>query len=163
MANVLQQQLLPAESAAQQLDRRTASNGLCYATLGTLPAAHTSAEAITRLVNTVPATLAASLQGTTYAFVPLALSGARLTGNNTIDAAFQTSDTTFVAASATPELVDKAICHRNAQVGDTETVFLSSRLHNDRFALAFEFCINVAHNFVDGNPPPPDFGAGVSA
>ena len=39
--------------------------------------------------------------------------------------------------------------HRNAAFGSTEAVFLSTRLVEDRFGLAFEFFINVGHNFVE--------------
>ncbi len=156
MPDLLQTDLLSAEAAAAQAEQRTADNGLHYATLGDLRAAHTTPAAIARLVGTVPARMAKVLEGSTYAFVPLALSGARLAGNSA-DAAFQTGDGTFVAPVSTPALVDKAICHRNATVHGAEYVFLSAELHSDRFALAFEFFINIAHDLVDVAGMPPGF------
>ena len=39
----------------------------------------------------------------------------------------------------------------------TEAVFLSTRLVEDRFGLAFEFFINVAHNFVEVASVPESF------
>jgi hypothetical protein len=55
----------------------------------------------------------------------------------------------LVATAYTPELGDQAICHRNVTHDGTEAVFISTRLLGDRFALAFEFFINVGHAFVD--------------
>jgi hypothetical protein len=43
--------------------------------------------------------------------------------------------------------------------GSTEAVFLSTRLVEDRFGLAFEFFINVAHNFVETAGVPESFSA----
>ena len=149
MADLLQTDLLSAEDAARQAEQRTGPNGIHYAALGTLQAPHTTSTAIARLIGTVPAAMAKVLDGSTYVFVPLALSGARLAGNNTVDAAYQTGDSTLVAPVATPALADKAICHRNATVHGAEYVFLSTELHSDRFALAFEFFINIAHDLVD--------------
>ena len=64
---------------------------------------------------------------------------------------------TLIAPSYTVELGDRAVCHRNASFGTTEAVFLSTRLVEDRFGLAFEFFINVAHNFVDAAGVPESF------
>ena len=53
------------------------------------------------------------------------------------------------------ELADLAICHRNVTLpaegsgAADEGVFISTRLLNDRFSLAFELFINVGHAFVD--------------
>lgn len=158
MPDLLQTDLLTAEDAARHAEKRTGPNGIHYASLGSLQAPHTTATAIARLVGTVPAAMAKALEGSTYVFVPLALSGARLAGNNTIDAAYQTGDTTLVAPVATPALADKAICHRNATVAGADYVFLSTELHSDRFALAFEFFINIAHDLVDVAGMPATFG-----
>ena len=149
MVDLLQTGLLSAEAAALQLRRQTAATGLHYATLGRLDAPHTSASEISRLAGTVPATIAHALAGSTYAFVPLALSGARLDGDDAADAAFQAGDRTLIAPIATAALTDKAVCHRNSTVAGAEYVFLSAELHSDRFALAFELFINVAHDLVD--------------
>lgn len=165
VTNVLESSLLSAQDAAEQLQRSTAANGLRYAFLGEgigskqAEPSHTAEEALLRLVNAVPAPLAAALQHTTYAFVPLALSGARLRGNDAADAAFQSNDPTMIALRATPELAECAICHRNAEVRGLDYVFLSALLHHDSFALAFEFFINIAHDLVDIAGMPAPFGA----
>ena len=77
-----------------------------------------------------------------YYFVPLAIA--------------DTGDI-MVAPAYTVELGDRAICHRNAVFGTTEAVFLSTRLVEDRFGMAFEFFINVAHNFVEAAGVPESF------
>ena len=47
------------------------------------------------------------------------------------------------------QLSDSAVCHRNQTLGDSQCVFISTRLMEDSFAIAFEFFINVGHNFVE--------------
>ncbi len=89
------------------------------------------------MVQAVPIAIAGALARKTYYFVPLALSDRR------------GSEATLVAPAYTPELGDQAICHRNVSYDGTEGVFISTRLLGDRFALAFEFFINVGHAFVD--------------
>ena len=164
VANLLESELLPVEAAVSQMQSRTAANGLRFAFLGDgvgsgkAGPAHTSEEALLRLVNVVPSSLAAILAQTTYAFVPLALSGARLCGSDAADAASQSNDSTLISLHATPDLVDRAICHRNAEVQGKDFVFLSALLHNDSFALAFEFFINIAHDLVDISSMPLSFG-----
>jgi len=63
-----------------------------------------------------------------------------------------------VAPSYTVELGDRAICHRNVKYGDAECIFISTQLMSDRFALAFEFAINVGHAFVEAVGVPAAFG-----
>lgn len=46
-------------------------------------------------------------------------------------------------------LSEHAICHRNLNIGDSQCVFISTRLMDDRFSVAFEFYINVGHAFVE--------------
>jgi hypothetical protein len=93
-------------------------------------------------VGAVPATLSGALEHRAYYFVPLAIAD---------------TDETMVAPGYTVDLGDRAICHRNAVFGSTEAVFLSTRLVEDRFGLAFEFFINVAHNFVEAAGVPESF------
>ena len=155
MTETLQTDLLTPEEAARQASAATAPNGVRYATLGRLEGPNTTAAEISRLVGAVPRTLAEGLSRFVYLFVPLAVSGARLDGNES--GPFAATDRTLIAPVYTAALADKAICHRNAAVGAEEYVFLSSRLHNDRFALAFEFFINVSHNFVDTIGAPAAF------
>ena len=156
MTETLQDGLLTPQSAADQALRATAPNGIRYATLGRLDAPNTVPAELARLVGTVPTMLADGLARFVYLFVPLAISGARLDGDES--GLFSEADRTLIAPAYSAALADKAICHRNAQVGSDEYVFLSSRLHSDTFALAFEFCINVAHNFVDTAGTPASFG-----
>jgi len=46
-------------------------------------------------------------------------------------------------------LSDNAVCHRNLNVGDAQCVFISTRLMDDKFSVAFEFYINVGHAVVE--------------
>ena len=63
----------------------------------------------------------------------------------------------MVAPDYTVDLGDRAICHRNVRFGGSECIFISTRLMQDRFALAFEFLINVGHHFVDVVGVPQSF------
>jgi hypothetical protein len=98
-----------------------------------------------RMVQAVPLPIAGALTRKTYYFVPLALSESR------------GSEATVVAPAYTAEIADQAICHRNVTLGETDGVFISTRLLGDRFALAFEFFINVGHAFVDAVGVPDAF------
>ncbi len=155
MPDTLQAVLLTPAEAAQQATATTAPNGVRYASLGKLDSTNSSPTELARLVGAVPKSLAAGLAQHVYLFVPLALSGARMDGAES--GPFGEADRTLIATQYDAALAEKAICHRNAQVGGTEYVFLSSRLQADGFALAFEFCINVAHNFVDSTGTPREF------
>jgi hypothetical protein len=118
-----------------------AANGIHYAAWGETRISEADLE---KLVGAVPATLSEALKSRAYYFVPLAIAD---TGE------------VMVAPSYTVDLGDRAICHRNATFGATEAVFLSTRLVEDRFGLAFEFFINVAHNFVEAAGVPESFSA----
>ena len=113
---------------------RHAANGIRYAAFGDNNLGGNDLE---RMVQAVPIAIAGALTRKTYYFVPLALSDRR------------GGEATLVAPAYTPELGDQAICHRNVTHDGTEGVFISTRLLGDRFALAFEFFINVGHAFVD--------------
>jgi hypothetical protein len=141
MASSAQIELWHAEKVATQSEVGVAPNGIHYASWGETRVTDVDLE---RLVSAVPATLAPALNHRAYYFVPLAISD---TGE------------TMIAPSYTVELGDRAVCHRNATFGVTEAVFLSTRLVEDRFGLAFEFFINVAHNFVEGGGVPESFSA----
>jgi hypothetical protein len=141
MASTAQTELWPAEKVAAQVTLLKAANGIRYVSWGETHLADADLE---RLVAAVPATLSAALARHAYFFVPLALG--------------DTGETT-VAPGYTIELGDRAVCHRNATCGDTEAVFLSTRLVEDRFGLSFEFFINIAHNFVDATGVPESFSS----
>ena len=124
---------------AAQTTVAQAPNGIHYAMWGETRVSDADLE---RLVSAVPATLSAALDHRAYYFVPLAIAD---------------TDDTMVAPGYSVDLGDRAICHRNAVFGSTEAVFLSTRLVEDRFGLAFEFFINVAHNFVEAAGVPESF------
>src|SRR5580692_5316324 len=46
-------------------------------------------------------------------------------------------------------LTVNAVCHRNLELGDSQCVFISTRLMDDKFSVAFEFYINVGHAVVE--------------
>jgi len=139
MASSAQIELWPAEKVATQVAVAEAPNGIHYAMWGETRISDADLE---RLVTAVPADFAAALQNRAYYFVPLAIAD---------------TDDIMVAPGYTVDLGDRAICHRNAAFGSTQAVFLSTRLVEDRFGLAFEFFINVAHNFVEAAGVPESF------
>src|ERR1035438_2406437 len=141
MTSTAQIELWHAEKVATQVTVLQAGNGIHYAAWGETRISETDIE---RLVSAVPAALSAALEHRAYYFVPLAIA--------------DTGDI-MIAPSYTVDLGDRAICHRNAVFGSTEAVFLSTRLVEDRFGLAFEFFINVAHNFVEAAGVPESFSS----
>jgi len=66
-------------------------------------------------------------------------------------------DQTLIADRYDVLLSDRAVCHRNLTLGDAQCVFISTRLMDDRFSVAFEFYINVAHAFADQTGFSQDF------
>jgi hypothetical protein len=142
MAEGVQNGLLRAVQVARETTVHRAPNGIAFAVFGDNSLAEPDLE---RIVQAVPSAIAASLARKAYYFVPLALSEGRA------------GDSTMVASAYTTELGDQAICHRNVTLDDAEGVFISTRLLGDRFALAFEFFINVGHAFVDVAGVPESF------
>lgn len=139
--------LVRATDAARAASMRKAKNGISYASLGQTEVAPADLE---RMVEAVPAQVASALEGKSFFFVPLALAEGR--GHR------GATDETMVAPVYTVELGDEAICHRNVALGaGHEGVFISARLLNDRFALCFEFFINVAHAFAERAGVPGQF------
>jgi hypothetical protein len=141
MNSTAQIELWPAEKVAEQAALIEAPNGIHFAAWGETRISEPDLE---RLVGAVPATLSAALINRAYYFVPLAISD---TGE------------AMIAPGYSVDLGDRAICHRNTTFGTTEAVFLSTRLVEDRFGLAFEFFINVAHNFVEAAGVPASFAS----
>jgi hypothetical protein len=141
MASTAQIELWHAEKVATQVTVGQAANGVHYAAWGENRISDSDLE---QLVGAVPATLSAALEHRAYYFVPLAIA--------------DTGDI-MIAPAYSVDLGDRAICHRNAVFGTTEAVFLSTRLVEDRFGLAFEFFINVAHNFVEAAGVPESFAS----
>ena len=141
MAETAQSELWHAEKVATQVKVVRASNGIRYAGWGETRISDTDLE---RLVGSVPSTLSDALSQRAYYFVPLAIAD---------------SGEIMVAPSYSVELGDRAVCHRNTTFGNTQAVFLSTRLVEDRFGLAFEFFINVAHNAVEAAGVPESFSS----
>jgi hypothetical protein len=145
MASSAQIELWHAEKVATQAAVQEGPNSIRFASWGETGVSEPDLE---RLVGAVPAALAPALRQRAYYFVPLAIAD---TGEN------------LVAPTYSVELGDRAVCHRNASFGSTEAVFVSTRLVEDRFGLAFEFFINVAHNFVEAAGVPESFATLVWA
>ncbi len=139
MAEVAQMELLPASLVAQQTPMLQSENRLSYAIFAD---AHITAEELGPIVQAVPNTVAAALIRHSYYFVPLTLGE---------------TEETMVAPGYTIDLGDRAMCHRNVRFDGADCIFISTRLMQDRFALAFEFFINVAHHFVEAAGVPQSF------
>jgi len=108
-----------------------APHGICYAVVGEVTVAGSDLE---RMVAAVPDSAAAALQRKAYYFVPLTVNH---------------GDETVIADRYDVALSDNAVCHRNIDLGDSQCVFISTRLMDDKFSVAFEFYINVGHAIVD--------------
>jgi hypothetical protein len=145
VASPAQIELWHAEKVATQATVTQAANGIRYTAWGDT---HITDSDLDRLVGAVPSAFSAALAQRAYYFVPLAIAD---TGE------------TMIAPGYSVELGDRAICHRNANFGAMQAVFLSTRLVEDRFGLAFEFFINVGHNFVESAGVPESFATLVWA
>src|SRR6266581_8986444 len=108
-----------------------AANGICFAGVGEIPIPVADLE---RMVSAVPRSIAAALERKAYYFVPLTVSQ---------------GEETLIADRYDIALSDQAVCHRNLTLGDAQCVFISTRLMDHRFSVAFEFYINIAHAFAD--------------
>lgn len=142
MAEDVQDGLVEAAKVARETTVHRALNGIEYGSFGDTSIAGSDLD---RMVQAVPVAICAALTRKAYYFVPLALSESR------------GSSVTMIASTYTPELGDQAVCHRNVPLGGSDGVFISTRLLGDRFALAFEFFINVGHAFVDAAGVPETF------
>jgi len=154
--------LVNAAQIAHDTEVRQSPNGVSFATFGETGLADLDLD---RMLETVPTSITAALKANTYYFVPLALREAVADnpGNLETDAeallkSEVAAEPTMVASAYTDEFSDAAICHRNVELGHGRRgVFISTRLMGDRFALSFEFFINVAHAFVDQAGTPEVF------
>ncbi len=120
----------PAE-VVRQTPVSQAPNGVCYASTGEIAVNSFDLE---RMVAAVPTRIASALERKAYYFVPLTVSH---------------GDETLIADRYDVALSDNAICHRNLTLGDSQCVFISTRLMDDKFSVAFEFFINVGHALVE--------------
>lgn len=156
MLQVAQPELKLAVDVARTAPMHQSPNGIHYASLGDTELSPTDLE---QMVQAVPPAMAAALRGKVYYFVPLTLPDPAED-----EAGSRTPDTfdsgkTRVALAVTAELSDHAICHRNVAIQGADCVFISTRLMQDRFALAFEFFINVSRQFVDAAGVPESFAS----
>ena len=108
-----------------------AANGICYARAGEVTISDSDLD---RMIAAVPVAAAAALSRKAYYFVPLTVSQ---------------GDETVIADRYDVALSDNAVCHRNLNLGDAQCVFISTRLMDDKFSVAFEFYINVGHALVE--------------
>jgi hypothetical protein len=108
-----------------------APNGICYAISGEM---NISSADLERMVSAVPKAIAGALARKAYYFVPLTVNQ---------------GDQTMIADRYDVALSDSAVCHRNLELGNSQCVFISTRLMDDKFSIAFEFFINVGHAFVE--------------
>ena len=114
-------------------------NGILYTTAGeiNLPLAD-----LETMIAVVPRSIAAALDRKAFYFVPLTVSE---------------GDKTLIAERFDAALKDQAVCHRNIDSGNSQCVFISTRLLDDKFSIAFEFYINVGHAFVEKAGASPEF------
>src|SRR5947209_10594293 len=128
----------PAE-VVRQSPVSQATNGICYAVAGEATVPETELE---RMIAAVPRSAAAALERKAYYFVPLTVSD---------------GDETLIADRYDVSLSENAVCHRNLILGDAQCVFISTRLMDDKFSVAFEFYINVGHAVVERAGVSQDF------
>jgi len=117
-----------------------APNGICYASAGEIAVNSFDLE---RMIAAVPTRIATALERKAYYFVPLTVSH---------------GEETLIADRYDVALSDNAVCHRNLNLGDSQCVFISTRLMDDKFSVAFEFYINVGHALVERAGVSHDFG-----
>ena len=140
MSQAVNAQLRSAQEIIREAQVSQAPNGICYTTSGEVMLPSDDLE---RIVGAVPRPIAAALDRKAFYFVPLT---------------FSDGDKTLVAERFDGPPPDGAICHRNIDSGNAQCVFISTRLLEERFAIAFEFYINVGHAFVEKAGMSPEFG-----
>src|SRR5213592_1833806 len=121
----------PPADVVRETPVSQAPNGICYAVSGEMNLTTVDVE---RMVSAVPASIAGALDRKAYYFVPLTVNQ---------------GDQTVIADRYDVALSDSAVCHRNLELGGSQCVFISTRLMDDKFSIAFEFYINVGHAFVE--------------
>ena len=141
--------LIQAIKIAREAAVEQTANGVRYAEYGQNQIAPGE---LVRIVQAVPLSIAAALGQKIYYFVPLAM-----TGNLGEEDYRGHAEDIMISPVYIPELIDDAVCHRNVTLGSSDGIFISTRLLDDRFALAFEFFINVGHAFVESAGVPQAF------
>ncbi len=130
MTQIAHAEMRSAQDVIRDARITQAANGICYTTSGETGVATADLE---RMVASVPHTVAAALDRKAFYFVPLTVSE---------------GEKTLIAERFDSSLTERAVCHRNIDSGDSQCVFISTRLLDDKFSIAFEFFINVGHAFV---------------
>jgi hypothetical protein len=155
MAETAQIELLPAAQVARETPVQQAASGLCYTAFADIRLPDGELE---HIVNAVPRGIANALTHRAYYFVPLTIHQQEegpLAPAVPDDA--HTGGETLIAPAYTNELSDRAICHRNVHFDGADCIFISTRLMQDKFALAFELFINIGHHFVESVGAPREF------
>src|SRR5438477_3504320 len=129
----------PPAEVVRETPVSQAANGICYAVSGEMNIPGVEVE---RMVSAVPKPVAAALERKAYYFVPLTVNQ---------------GDQTVIADRYDIALSDSAGCHRNLELGGSQCVFISTRLMDDKFSIAFEFYINVGHVVVERAGVSHDF------
>jgi hypothetical protein len=142
MVETVQTGLLHAANVVQESVLQESPNGVRFANFGET---NLVAADLEHLVQAVPNSIASALVQRAFYFVPLALAER----NGDLPRGISSPEDTLIAAAFTPEWSEQAVCHRDVRLGSGEGIFISTRLLADKFALAFEFFINVGHAFVD--------------
>lgn len=148
MAEVGERSLFSGMDVANTAIVSRMGNGIAYSNVGATEVTDADVE---RMVGAVPVAIAAALSDRAYYFVPLVMTPVRGDDGQTNHA----DNERQISIAYTAALGDEALCHRNLALDATpdeparEGVFISARMFSDRFALFFEFFINVAHPFVD--------------
>ena len=150
MPEIVQSDLKSVAEVARLAHVQSAPNGIHYASYG-----DTQVSDLDQVIEAVPRSIAAALHRKTYYFVPLTLGDSTEAIESRLDDANPMS--ILIATEFSSQLADGAFCHRDAKVDGTDCVFISTRLMQDRFALAFEFYINAGHHFVDAAGVPESF------
>jgi hypothetical protein len=132
-------QLRSAQEVIRDARVTQSPNGICYTTSGDVMLPSDDLE---RIIGAVPRAIAAALDRKAFYFVPVAIGD---------------GDKTLVAERFDGAPPEGAVCHRNIDSGNAQCVFISTRLLEDRFSIAFEFYINVGHAFVDKVGMSPEF------
>src|SRR5579875_2328971 len=146
--------LVRASQVAREAEVRRSASGVRFATYGETGVPGPDLD---RMLEAVPSAIANALKSNTYFFVPVALREPDMTESSRRSRT-ELPEQAMVAPAWTEDLSEAAICHRNVELGSGHRgVFISTRLMGDRFALSFEFFINVAHAFADEAGVPERF------
>jgi len=139
MSQAAQVMTRPPAEVIREAPVSQAPNGICYAVSGEMSISAADTE---RMISVVPKAIGAALNRKAYYFVPLTVNQ---------------GDQTVIADRYDVALSDNAVCHRNLDLGGSQCVFISTRLMDDKFSIAFEFYINVGHAFVERAGVSQDF------